>query len=257
MTTSAAPTAADLQADLDAAREHTRKAEQALGAAGLEGKATKKLTDALDDAHAQERGLELAIAEAERRQTEAEAEAASAADRQERVDVYRSIPTYLDHVEKYVTARAALDEAESALRSNPPHELVRRVKGHFLTFADRRLAAYDRRLLSGVPRPPSHGSTVEMPDPKRFTPAKLAEMKARAIELAEAAERDEDASIAVTPAEERRRSTRRRRIQAKEARQHDETPIAARDSVEPATEAADPPRKRPAEPHPGLMGSDA
>jgi hypothetical protein len=213
MTTSAVPTAADL----DSAREQVLAAERELGSAALEGKGVESRSDALDQTQAEVRRLELAIAEAERRETDAETEADSEARRQERIDVYRSVVDWLPRVQAYVTARAALTGVESDLEANPPNGIVGHLKNHSITWLDPSVADLDERLISSLPKPPRKGQTGAMPDPAKFTPEKLDELVARATELAEAEERGE--SIAVTPGEIRERAARRRRIQVKERRQ--------------------------------------
>jgi hypothetical protein len=214
MTTSAVPTADDLGSDLDSAREQVLAAERELGSAALEGKGVERRSDALDQAQAEVRRLELAIDEAERRETEAEAEAASEARRQERISLYRSIVDWLPRVEAYNAARVALTEAEADLENNPPHGVISQLKNFMMTWADRRVADLDERLVESLPKPPRKGHTGSMPDPAKFTPERIAEITARATELLKAEERGE--SIAVTPGEVRERAARRRRIAVKE-----------------------------------------
>jgi hypothetical protein len=216
MTTSAPKNQTDLDTQLASAHDRITEIECALGDAVLDGKDATKLQAALDAVRAEENQLKSAIDAAHRRRAERDAQSMVDARREERVQIYRSIVAWLPHVEGYVRARVALDEAEATLRDNVPHGQVVALKSGFLTFADNRVGDLDKRLVTGLPKVPRKGNTAPLPDPERFTPERIAELLARAMELAEAEERGED--IAVTAEEERRRTTRRRKIAAKEAR---------------------------------------
>lgn len=216
MTTSVV-TADELTTNLEAARLRVETCERELASAIIDNRGVKDRTSALDQAKEEVRHLELAIGELGRRETAAENEAATEARRQERISIYRSITDWLPYVERYASARLALTEAEKELEANAPHGVISSLKYLVWTWADRRVADLDKRLIQALPKPPRKGHVETWPDPAKFTPERIAEIAARATKLIEAEERGEN--IAVTPAEVQQRGTRRRRIRAREARQ--------------------------------------
>lgn len=147
----------DLSAQLDAAREATREAEEKLGAATVDNKGVAAAEKALAEARAAETRLEAAIAESGRRgdvaaQEQAETEAAN-----RRREAYAGAIARLEAALEVAQIRDSLIAANDKLAATPippkiqsAHEGFRNRPGSSPHNSD-----LDTALLDGFPMPPA------------------------------------------------------------------------------------------------------
>jgi hypothetical protein len=213
--TAASPTTAgELEEQLATAREKTSAAEVTLGEAVLDGTSTAKPQKAYDEALAAEQQIATAISIAKRRASDAAIAAEDDAKRQERIAIYRSTIEWLPLVEAYCRARTELNTLETELRANDPHPTISARKRNFITRRDPSVAALDDPFIRQLPKPPTLDAErrrVVFPDPAQYPPDRIAELVARATELAEAEERGESIAVTANDVEQAQAAKRKER----------------------------------------------